>query len=100
MKELLLSIFRKDLQLSSDQICTIRAVKKSEEWVIDNADGLLIVYPDTLMSGTTIVGGLFCQRRSVLQDIFSGLQTLPHYEPDSLTMTTGVIAHEILQEVS
>lgn len=42
---------------------------------VTNGDGLVVVRPDFLVSGTTVVGGLFCMRKAVLQDRFKGIET-------------------------
>lgn len=44
------------------------------EVIIDNDTGLLVVNPDRLISGTSVVATLFCQRKAVLNDIFRGLE--------------------------
>lgn len=46
---------------------------KLQSYCVTNADGLVIVRPDFLVSGTTVVGGLFCMRKAVLQDRFKGI---------------------------
>lgn len=62
-------------------------------WVVDNDDGLLVVQPDTLVSGTAVVGSLFCMRRSVLADTYRGIDS------DSQIMALGSFLHQLLQEV-
>lgn len=46
-----------------------------QSYCVTNADGLVVVRPDFLVSGTTVVGGLFCMRKAVLQDRFKGIET-------------------------
>lgn len=46
-----------------------------QSYCVTNADGLIVVRPDFLVSGTTVVGGLFCMRKAVLQDRFKGIET-------------------------
>lgn len=48
---------------------------KLQSYCVTNADGLVVVRPDFLVSGTTVVGGLFCMRKAVLQDRFKGIET-------------------------
>ena len=40
------------------------------EWIVDDLNGLLIVNPDLLISGTSIVSTLFCMRKAVLNERF------------------------------
>lgn len=57
------------------------------------ANGYFVTYPDFLISGTSVVGSLFCKRRAVLQDKFRGLDS------DNKIMVIGSIIHELLQVV-
>jgi hypothetical protein len=50
------------------------------EVVINDQAGLLIVTPDRLISGTSVVATLFCQRKAVLNEIFKGLEGKAHLE--------------------
>ncbi|XP_053686253.1 DNA replication ATP-dependent helicase/nuclease DNA2, partial [Sabethes cyaneus] len=59
---------------------------------IDNHDGMIVTDPDHLVSGTSVVGALYCQRRGVLQERFRGI------EADSTIMTVGTIVHALLQK--
>lgn len=63
-------------------------------WVVDNDEGMVTVHPDTLVSGTAVVGSLFCQRRSVLSDTYRGMDS------DSQIMVLGSFLHQLLQEVT
>lgn len=47
---------------------------KFKSYCVTNTDGLVVVRPDFLISGTTVVGGLFCMRKAVLQDRFKGIE--------------------------
>ena len=42
----------------------------NKDWVIDDMNGLLVVNPDMLISGTSIVSTLFCMRKAVLNERF------------------------------
>ncbi|EDW25714.1 GL15961 [Drosophila persimilis] len=42
-------------------------------YVIDKEDGFCVTNPDFLVSGTTVMGSLFCRRKTVLQERFRGL---------------------------
>ncbi|XP_055599128.1 DNA replication ATP-dependent helicase/nuclease DNA2 [Uranotaenia lowii] len=59
---------------------------------IDSSDGMIVTDPDHLISGTSVVGALYCQRRGVLQERFRGI------DADSRIMTIGTIVHALLQK--
>ena len=40
---------------------------------VDDLTGLLVVNPDSLVSGTSVVSTLFCKRKAVLNEIFKGM---------------------------
>ena len=63
-----------------------------DAYVIADLNGLLVVDPDKLISGTSIVSSLFCMRKSVLNEIFKGL------DGSSKTMFIGTLVHELLQD--
>ncbi|XBW36923.1 hypothetical protein QEN19_002502 [Hanseniaspora menglaensis] len=54
---------------------------------------LLVVEPDTLLSGTTLADGLTCQRQTVIKRRF-GLPSEP-----SIHLTRGTIIHELFQNL-
>lgn len=60
---------------------------------VDKDNGFIVTNPDVLISGTSVVGALFCQRKGVLQDRFRGL------EGNNKIMFIGSLVHEILQTV-
>ena len=64
----------------------------NKDWVIDDMNGLLVVNPDMLISGTSIVSTLFCMRKAVLNERFKG------QEGSSRSMLIGTLVHELLQE--
>lgn len=37
--------------------------------------GYFILFPDTLVSGTTVTGAVFCKRKSVLSDRYPGIDS-------------------------
>ena len=55
-------------------------------------NGLIVVNPDFLVSGTSIVSTLFCMRKAVLNERFKG------QEGSSRSMLIGTLVHELLQE--
>ncbi len=95
------------------------AVSSSGEMVIDNSSGLLVVNPDLLISGTTVVSTVQCMRRycanrsnslvfvaldvgfqlffifrrSVLNEKFKG------YDGKNIYMLYGSIIHTFFQQV-
>ena len=60
---------------------------------VDDRAGFVIVNPDVLVSGTTVVSALFCMRKAVLAEKFKGL------EGGNRVMLVGTVVHELLQEV-
>lgn len=39
-------------------------------WLVDREQGFLVLFPDTLISGTSISSSIRCMRRAVLGDMF------------------------------
>nr|XP_018902830.1 PREDICTED: DNA replication ATP-dependent helicase/nuclease DNA2 [Bemisia tabaci] len=79
--------------LSVSNIVNIMAEYRENEWIIDNTNGLLILSPDTLISGTTLMGSMFCRRRAVLANSF------PTVEAGAKCMVIGSSVHLLLQKV-
>ncbi|XP_050465374.1 DNA replication ATP-dependent helicase/nuclease DNA2 [Cataglyphis hispanica] len=90
--------FWKDVQVKINDIVTIQAKKDLQQWIIDNNNGFLITQPDILISGTTIISGLFCNRRAVLTDKFRKIESLPNLNADYSVMTIGSLVHQWLQK--
>ena len=66
----------------------------SEEMaILDGKSGLIVVRPDLLVSGTSVVSSLFCKRKAVLSEKFRGI------EPTNKAMLNGTIVHQLLQKV-
>lgn len=65
-----------DTHLSIGDIVSLKAVwaEDSKSFVINNKEGMIITTPDTLVSGTTVVGSLFCARKSVLAERFRQIE--------------------------
>ncbi|XP_066477496.1 DNA replication ATP-dependent helicase/nuclease DNA2 [Tiliqua scincoides] len=61
-------------------------------WIIDADVGYLILYPDLLLSGTTVSNSIRCMRKAVLSEKFR------RHEPGSRQMLIGTILHEIFQK--
>ncbi|XP_009953939.1 PREDICTED: DNA replication ATP-dependent helicase/nuclease DNA2, partial [Leptosomus discolor] len=64
----------------------------SGTWVINEQSGYLVLYPDLLLSGTTISNSIRCTRRAVLSERFRGS------ESGSRQTLVGTILHEIFQQ--
>uniref|UniRef100_A0A8U8B8U9 DNA replication ATP-dependent helicase/nuclease DNA2 n=1 Tax=Geospiza parvula TaxID=87175 RepID=A0A8U8B8U9_GEOPR len=61
----------------------------SGTWVINAQSGYLVLYPDLLLSGTTISSSIRCMRRAVLSERFRS---------GSPQMLVGTILHDIFQQ--
>ncbi|KAL7990384.1 hypothetical protein Chor_013814 [Crotalus horridus] len=61
-------------------------------WIINAVSGYLILYPDVLLSGTTVSKSIQCMRRAVLSEKFRKC------ERTSRAMLLGTILHEIFQK--
>lgn len=48
---------------------------KSQCYCITNLNGFVVIRPDLLVSGTTVVSGLFCMRKAILADRFKGIES-------------------------
>ncbi|XP_019473481.1 DNA replication ATP-dependent helicase/nuclease DNA2-like [Meleagris gallopavo] len=64
----------------------------SGTWIINEQSGYLILYPDMLLSGTTISSSIRCMRKAVLSERFRGP------ECGSRQTLIGTILHEIFQQ--
>ncbi|XP_055319976.1 DNA replication ATP-dependent helicase/nuclease DNA2 isoform X1 [Sitodiplosis mosellana] len=82
-------------RIEAGDIVSIVAVwnTKIKSYCVTNTNGFVVVRPDFLVSGTTVVSGLFCMRKAVLQDRFKGI------EAGMKIMTVGSIVHELFQIV-
>uniref|UniRef100_A0A671EGD4 DNA replication ATP-dependent helicase/nuclease n=1 Tax=Rhinolophus ferrumequinum TaxID=59479 RepID=A0A671EGD4_RHIFE len=65
---------------------------KSDTWTIDEDSGYLILYPDMLISGTSIASSIRCMRRAVLSESFR------NSDPATRQMLIGTILHEVFQK--
>ncbi|XP_037352264.1 DNA replication ATP-dependent helicase/nuclease DNA2 isoform X2 [Talpa occidentalis] len=64
----------------------------SDTWIIDEDVGYLILYPDLLISGTSIASSIRCMRRAVLREIFRSS------DPATRQMLIGTVLHEVFQK--
>ncbi|XP_042230821.1 uncharacterized protein LOC121872220 [Homarus americanus] len=60
---------------------------------IDNKKGLIVINPDFLISGTSVVSAVFCRRKAVLNERFKGLDS------NNQLMLIGSLIHQLFQEV-
>ncbi|CAK9803234.1 DNA replication ATP-dependent helicase/nuclease DNA2 [Anthophora quadrimaculata] len=90
--------FWKDAKVEKNDTVAIQAEKENGCWIIDNSNGLLVIHPDVLISGTTVVSGLFCSRKAVLAEKFKKIESLPYYKGDYTAMVVGSLTHQLLQK--
>uniref|UniRef100_A0A8C4WGV6 DNA replication ATP-dependent helicase/nuclease n=1 Tax=Gopherus evgoodei TaxID=1825980 RepID=A0A8C4WGV6_9SAUR len=64
----------------------------SGTWIINRDSGYLILYPDLLLSGTTVSNSIRCMRKAVLSEKFRSC------ESSSRQMMIGTILHETFQQ--
>ncbi|XP_037759445.1 DNA replication ATP-dependent helicase/nuclease DNA2 isoform X3 [Chelonia mydas] len=64
----------------------------SGTWIINRDSGYLILYPDLLLSGTTVSNSIRCLRKAVLSEKFRSC------ESSSRQMLIGTILHETFQQ--
>ncbi|KAK1333724.1 hypothetical protein QTO34_006111 [Cnephaeus nilssonii] len=64
----------------------------SDTWIIDEDFGYLILYPDMLISGTSIASSIRCLRRAVLSETFRSS------DPATRQMLIGTVLHEVFQK--
>ncbi|XP_060065451.1 DNA replication ATP-dependent helicase/nuclease DNA2-like [Ylistrum balloti] len=60
---------------------------------ITDKSGLIVVNPDRLLSGTSVVSGVFCMRKSILNEKFKGC------DKGNVQMLYGSIIHCLFQQV-
>ncbi|VVC99755.1 unnamed protein product [Leptidea sinapis] len=79
--------------LQEGEIVSILASRNaSGSFVINNTSGLLSLRPDHLISTTSVVAGVFCKRKAVLQERWRGIDSA------NTAMTVGILIHELVQK--
>ncbi|NXS06398.1 DNA2 nuclease, partial [Neodrepanis coruscans] len=73
-------------------IIHLEGERSSGTWLINDQSGYLVLYPDLLLSGTTVSSSIRCVRRAVLSERFRGSESGSHQ------MLVGTILHEIFQQ--
>lgn len=66
--------------------------------LVTNASGFIVTHPDLLISGTTVVNGLFCLRKAVLSDRFSGIEANSKIVSNTTQPQTPIIIHLCITE--
>uniref|UniRef100_A0A8W7PKR2 DNA replication ATP-dependent helicase/nuclease n=1 Tax=Anopheles coluzzii TaxID=1518534 RepID=A0A8W7PKR2_ANOCL len=85
---------KKKLFVSFFLLVSVLAMKvspSSSHFVVNADFGFFVTDPDRLVSGTTVVGSLFCHRRGVLQELFR------MSESENTQMVIGTVVHYIFQ---
>lgn len=62
-----------------------------DTYCVNAERGYLIVCPDELISGTTVTGSVFCQRKATLSDRYPGV------DGTNRVMFVGTLVHQLLQ---
>jgi len=62
--------------------------------IINCRSRLIVVRPDVLVSGKSVVTSLFCSRRAVISERFRGTEPTTNQ-----VMLTGTIVHHLFQQV-
>lgn len=84
--------FRAQIKLEVEQTVNILAKKTTYGYEINNDYGYIILCPSILVTGTALVGYMFCHRKSMISSIYGG------YSAGNKIMTCGFLIHELLQE--
>uniref|UniRef100_UPI003AACC580 DNA replication ATP-dependent helicase/nuclease DNA2 n=1 Tax=Centroberyx gerrardi TaxID=166262 RepID=UPI003AACC580 len=63
-------------------------------WLVDREQGFLVLYPDWLISGTSISNSIRCMRSAVLGDMFKS------FDGGSKQMLNGTMVHEVFQKAA
>ncbi|KAK6968690.1 DNA replication ATP-dependent helicase/nuclease DNA2 [Biomphalaria glabrata] len=81
-----------DTIVAKNDVVNIIGEFENGKCVLTDCNGLLIVNPDLLLSGTLVVSSLFCARKSVLKEKFQGI------EKGNIQMLYGSIIHSLFQQ--
>ncbi|XP_018026321.1 DNA replication ATP-dependent helicase/nuclease JHS1 [Hyalella azteca] len=60
---------------------------------VTDQEGIVIINPDVLLSGTSIVAGCFCRRKATLAETFKGIDGC------NQVMLVGSLVHQLFQDV-
>jgi DNA replication ATP-dependent helicase Dna2 len=66
-----------DSDVAQNDIVSVKAIWKDDRkmFIVSNEAGMIVILPDRLMSGTTVVGSLFCARKQVLAEKFKSIDS-------------------------
>ncbi|XP_063396497.1 DNA replication ATP-dependent helicase/nuclease DNA2-like isoform X1 [Mytilus trossulus] len=92
-KNCILSGFWADTHVSENDIVNIVGSFDGDTYHITDNNGLIVVNPDLLLSGTTVVSSVFCMRKGVLSEKFKGC------DKGNQQMLYGSIIHFVFQQV-
>ncbi|KAL0867715.1 hypothetical protein ABMA27_008447 [Loxostege sticticalis] len=82
-----------DTPISEREILSILASRDdSGKFSVSNTAGLIVLRPDHLVSSTSVVAGVFCKRKAVLQERWRGIDSA------NSAMTIGTLIHELVQK--
>ncbi|XP_051883395.1 DNA replication ATP-dependent helicase/nuclease DNA2 [Pristis pectinata] len=79
-------------EVKAGDIVHLEGEKHMDTWIIKRDVGYMIVNPDHLISGTSVVNGIRCMRRAVLNERFKAC------ERGTRQMLVGTLVHEIFQK--
>lgn len=67
---------RLDIPLSpGDRVSIVATRDAANQYCVGNTSGLLVLRPDHLMSSTSVVAGVFCKRKAILQERWKGIDS-------------------------
>ncbi|XP_045503688.1 DNA replication ATP-dependent helicase/nuclease DNA2 [Colias croceus] len=82
-----------NIPLKPGEIVSLLACKNEMgQFTINNTYGLLSLRPDHLISTTSVVAGVFCKRKAILQERWKGIDSA------NTAMTIGILIHELVQK--
>ncbi|XP_073948369.1 uncharacterized protein [Choristoneura fumiferana] len=77
---------------TGDTISILASRDASGCFSVTNTTGLIVLRPDRLISSTSVVAGVFCKRKAVLQERWRGIDSA------NSAMTIGILVHELVQK--
>ncbi|XP_078269252.1 DNA replication ATP-dependent helicase/nuclease DNA2 [Rhinoraja longicauda] len=79
-------------EVKAGDMIHLEGEKHADTWIINRDTGYMIVNPDHLISGTSVVNSIRCMRRAVLNERFKAC------ERGTIHMLVGTLVHEIFQK--
>ncbi|KOB78642.1 DNA2-like helicase [Operophtera brumata] len=58
-----------------DKVSVVATRDAASQYCVGNSSGLLVLRPDHLISSTSVVAGVFCKRKAVLQERWKGIDS-------------------------